>query len=98
MNSINESTQQSLTRRTAVRNLLAIGAMSVAALVGNDPAFAAATRRTTRWRDQRDEESHDRERHPRPPRTRQPRITVYFDRATSSVMILGDRFSPNASL
>jgi hypothetical protein len=94
MKTINVTTQQSLTRRTAVRNLLAIGAMSVAALGGNDSALAAATRRSTRGSDRRDDTSHSRDRHLRPPR--RPRINVYFDRATSSVTVMGDKFSSNA--
>lgn len=95
MKSIDVTMQQSVNRRTAVRNLLAFGALSVAALAGNDPAFAAATRRSTRRSDRRDE-SHDRDRHPRPPRIRHPRLNVYFDRTTSSVIVMGEKFSANA--
>lgn len=95
MKSIDVTTQPSLTRRTAVRQLLAFGALSVAALTGNDSALAAATGRLPRRGSRREASGHDRDRHPRPPRTRHPRLFVYFDRATSSVVVRGEKFTSN---
>jgi hypothetical protein len=94
VNSIAETKRQFLTRRTIVRNGLAIAAMSLAAVTGNDVASATTSRRSTGTGDRRDGHSRRRDRHERHPR--HARIAAAYDAATGSVIVGGSNLSENA--
>lgn len=80
-----------LSRRAALKSVLAIGGFILADAAGSELASAAETRRRSGTSGRQDRE-RDRERRPR---RRRPRIAARYDLATNSVIVSGSNFNPN---